>query len=334
MLMANRLVQIVVCFPLFVQVLFGQQITADSTAKCTQIVQHKSMQLCYSEDYEQALWVAYSLGKNQLNAPQFERTNNFTIDPLIRTGSAAPLDYSKTGFDKGHLAPAADFAFDLEAMKQSFYMSNVSPQLPKFNRGIWKTLEAKTRAWAFHFDSIAVFVGPYFGQSDSIEFIGENQVAVPSHFYKAVYCYQNNKWEKAIAFLLPQNLAISTNELMSYSLAVDELEQKIGIDLFTTLSDSLESILESNYSTSLWPNLSFSRSATVSSNSVQCFGTTQSGSRCGRKLSQTNFCYQHEQQAEQLLQAVQCVANTQKGERCKNRTKNGNKRCYQHLYSH
>ena len=109
--------------------------------KKEQVVRHLGYTLCYDEKFEQAKWVAYRLTLAMCNSSDEERTDNFREDPAIKTGSAIPDDYKKTGYDRGHLCPAGDMGWSKQTMKESFLMSNMSPQLPKFNRGIWKNLE-------------------------------------------------------------------------------------------------------------------------------------------------------------------------------------------------
>src|SRR6056297_540596 len=106
------------------------------------IITHKAYVLDYNEETEQADWVAWELTKEELNG-EFERKNNFKPDPQVKTETADDKDYYKSGYDRGHLAPAADMTWDKVAMDESFYYSNMSPQNPSFNRGIWRRLETQ-----------------------------------------------------------------------------------------------------------------------------------------------------------------------------------------------
>ena len=115
--------------------------------------------ICYRESYEQAEWSAYCLTEEEL-VKNAGRTDDFRSDPEIATGSASPADYKKSGYDRGHLSPAADFAFDEKAMSETFYMSNMSPQKGSLNRGIWKDLETEVRLWAKNFGRVYVVSGP------------------------------------------------------------------------------------------------------------------------------------------------------------------------------
>jgi DNA/RNA endonuclease G (NUC1) len=111
------------------------------------IVTHFAYMLQYSEPHEQAAWLLYRITAEQVNGA-VERTDNFRADPLVATGSASLNDYSGSGFDRGHLAPANVFSWDERAMSESFYLSNMSPQDPSFNRGIWRVLEGEVRGLA------------------------------------------------------------------------------------------------------------------------------------------------------------------------------------------
>lgn len=118
------------------------------TVKTTdEIVKHLSYTLSYNEKHEQASWVAYELTEAKTHKV-VNRTNDFRPDNAVRTSSATNVDYQGSGFDRGHLAPAADMSWSEKAMEESFYYNNMSPQVPGFNRGIWKKLEEQVRQWA------------------------------------------------------------------------------------------------------------------------------------------------------------------------------------------
>jgi len=219
-----------------------QDIVKESTVvDSSDVVFHKAYSLKYNEEHEQADWVRYTLTKEHLMMKQVARKNNFKVDTLVKTGSAAPADYKHSGYDRGHLAPAADMSWSKETMEESFYMSNMSPQLPSFNRGIWKRLEGKIRDWAKKYDTLYVVTGPVL--RDSLKTIGKNKVSVPEYFYKALLVYTTNN-KKAIGFILPN--AKSSTAIDSFAVSVDSVESVTGIDFFSTLPDPIENILESN----------------------------------------------------------------------------------------
>jgi endonuclease G len=265
-------------------------------SKGDQLVQHKAFSLCYDEMHEQAKWVAYALTAEE-TLSRFERTNDFNSDPAVKTGSATDSDYKGSGFDRGHLAPAADMGFSSVAMQESFYYSNMSPQNPSFNRGIWKKLEEQVRSWATLYDSVLVVTGPVL--KSNLPKIGANGVSIPSFFYKVILDFKGNH-SKAIALLLPN--VKGSKPLSSYVLSIDDLEKVTKLDFFPDLQDDLETALESETAISLW-NWSSNMSRTPSSKSNQ---------------------------SSSVSPARQCSGTTKKGLRCKNRTKNTSGRCYLH----
>ncbi len=207
-------------------------------------INHHYYILSYNENTEQANWIYYELTSQMLNG-NIKRSNRFRNDPLVSTISASSSDYTKSGFDRGHLCPAADMQFDSIAMNESFYMSNISPQNPGFNRGIWKSLEGKVRDWANTKEKLVIVTGPIFNEAD--QRIGQNKVRVPAYFYKILFAEEQNQM---IAFILPN--AASSNSLDKFASTVDSLEEITGIDFFSQLPDRLENRLESEIVLSGW----------------------------------------------------------------------------------
>ncbi|MCQ2572868.1 MAG: DNA/RNA non-specific endonuclease [Treponema sp.] len=205
--------------------------------------------ICYRESYEQAEWAAYCLEKEELvkNSP---RSNNFRPDPEIMTGSASLADYRKSGYDRGHLAPAADFSFSEEAMSESFYLSNMSPQDPSLNREIWQYLENQVREWAKVYGKVYVVTGPILEKpAEEYEAIGPNQVSVPEYFYKALMAPQDDSL-KAIGFIIPNRKCVET--FWDFTVSIDEIEKRTGLDFFYLLDNSLENILEAKNTFDEW----------------------------------------------------------------------------------
>lgn len=212
---------------------------------CDQIIHHSYFSLCYSEKHEQALWVAYPLTPAMVNGAA-TRSDKFKSDPKVTTGSASPADYKGSGYDRGHLAPAADMKISIEAMDESFYMSNMSPQVPAFNRGIWSQLEDQVRDWVGNNDTLFIVSGGIL--SDSLPEIGTNQVSVPELYYKIVLDLSPEP--RIIAFLLPNQKG--DKPLSSFLVSIDYLESISHIDFFPALPDSLENQLEMLIMTDKW----------------------------------------------------------------------------------
>lgn len=213
------------------------------TSTTGQVVQHENYTLSYSEKYEQAEWVAYQLTKDQLVNNNFKRPY-FQQDPKVKTESANYWNYKNSGYNKGHLCPAADRAFSETAYNETFLTSNISPQIYEFNAGIWNELEQKTRNWAKINKNLFVVTGGIL--TKNLKTIGKENVAVPNYFYKIILDYQQPEI-KAIAFIIPHRK--SEKALSKFVVSIDEVEKRTGIDFFPELSDNLENELEnsSNY---------------------------------------------------------------------------------------
>lgn len=205
-----------------------------------QVVKHQIYTLSYSESDEQAEWVAYKLFKNSINH-SIKRKDNFRQDKSITTGSATLKDYKNSGFDRGHLAPAKTMSYSKETMSDSFFMSNMSPQKPSFNRGIWKKLEEKVRDLILISDSLYVVTGPVL--ENSLGKIGENKVTIPSAYYKTIIRFKDDKLF-GIGFLLKNEK--SNRELSMFSVSIDSIEKVTGLNFFYQLDSVVQNRIERN----------------------------------------------------------------------------------------
>lgn len=210
-----------------------------------EIVRHSYYTLSYSEENEQAAWVYYQLSSAINNGTQ-DRTDDFRADPSVSTGSASLNDYKGSGYDRGHLCPAADMTQNKTAMSETFFLSNMSPQVAGFNRGIWSTLEDQVRKWATQYQNIFVVTGPIF--NNNLGVIGPGEVTVPGYFYKVIF----DGKDKMIGLILPH--ASSSKSMEQFVVTVDQIEQQTGIDFFPGLNDQLEFKLEANTDWNYWKN--------------------------------------------------------------------------------
>ena len=234
-------------FLLFSFKLLGQEYLPKSEGE---IIKHKYYTLSYNEDHEQANWVHYKLDPNFLTGTT-PRINSFRPDPYVSTKSSELSDYKGSGYDRGHLAPAADMKYNSVAMSESFYMSNISPQNPSFNRGIWKRLESLVRGWGEKFDIFVSTAGVL--SSYNLGAIGGNRVTIPSKYYKVIYAPDKNIM---IGFLLTNTK--QSGDLSSYAVSIDKIESLTGIDFFSELPDNIEEELESKVVLKNWDFTSLS----------------------------------------------------------------------------
>lgn len=210
------------------------------------IISHTGYSFLYNEPHEQACWVAYELTKEKTDK-LFDRTDKFVPDPKVKTGTATNKDYAGSGYDRGHLAPAADMGWSSTAMAESFYYSNMSPQEPSFNRGIWKKLEELVRTWAIENDTIYIVTGPVL--TDGLPTIGANNVSIPNYYYKVILDYSDPDI-KGIGFIIPNT---GSNEpLQHFAVSIDSVEKFTGIDFFPQLPDYQEELIEKTLCIPCW----------------------------------------------------------------------------------
>ena len=217
-------------------------------ASSYRLTRHKYYALGYDEKHEQAAWVAYKLEARETRG-RTKREDDFRPDPEVTTNTARPSDYSKSGHDRGHLAPAADFKFSKRAMSESFFMSNMSPQKPRFNRGIWKMLEERVRAWVKKDKAYYIVTGPVLKGKRFRKIGRKTRVSIPKYYYKILLDLEEPE-VKAIAFLM-ENKG-SDKPLSSFVVAIDKIEEMTGLDFFPNLPDDLEKKLEASTSLKGW----------------------------------------------------------------------------------
>lgn len=211
------------------------------------IITHEGYSFTFSYEHNQAYWIAYYLTPQRVEG-SVQRSGHFQKDPELPNAEVGPGDYRNSGLDRGHLAPAADMKWDEQAMKESFYFSNISPQNPKFNRGIWRQLEEKVREFVYLSDTLYIVTGPIFGQR--IGAIGNNLVTIPNAYYKALLGYWDKKWH-AVGFVLEQ-YPLSSGEISEYAISIDDLERITHINFFHHLPDEIEEAIEREFDYSEW----------------------------------------------------------------------------------
>lgn len=223
--------------------------------KGDEIIKHKNYTLRYEEDYEVPAWVVHKLRGEYTRGTASRGDNQFMPDRKVKDNSALSGDYSSTGYDRGHMVPAGDFKCCQEFMTETFYMSNIAPQVPDFNRGIWENIESRIRGWSVRDEELFIVTGPVLRKG--LPTIGRyNNVAVPEFFYKLVLFYQpkSGKKPRMIAFLLP-NESLVGKRMNSFVVSVDEVEKATGLDFFAKLPADIQTKLEANSSWSDWTKI-------------------------------------------------------------------------------
>ncbi len=216
-----------------------------------QVVKHLGYTLSYNEATEQPSWTAHVLTAANF-AGKFSRDEadaEFLPDPDVKTGSAELQDYRGSGYDRGHLVPAGDMKLSLAAYAESFYLSNMSPQVRACNTGVWRRVEEKVRRWQKRDKVLYVVTGPVIKPGHKT--IGPNRVAVPAEYYKVVLDMQPPE-VKMIGFLVPNK--DSKLSIEKFCVSVDKIEAETGLDFFPRLDDKVERRLEAGNDIQSWFN--------------------------------------------------------------------------------
>lgn len=212
-----------------------------------EIIQHAGYVVSYNPTLRIPNWVAYELTAEETNG-EAERTDEFLPDPLVKGDPVLTSDYTRSGYDRGHMAPAADMRWSDQAMQESFYMTNMCPQNHNLNKGDWNDLEIKVRSWARYFGHVYVCCGPIVEPGYAT--IGTyRKIAVPQAFFKVILAEKNGHYE-AIGFIMPNEAG--HRQLSAYAFSIDEVESRTGLDFFPALPDDCENTLEASYALAPW----------------------------------------------------------------------------------
>lgn len=204
-----------------------------------EIIPYTGMTVSFNRNTHEPNWVAWELLGSEVSG-ESGREPGFLVDPEI-DGCALPEDYRNTGFDRGHMAPAGDMKWHSQAMRESFYMTNICPQSPDLNRGAWKKLEEKCRQRAEADSSLVIICGPVFDKSGPAARIGGTGVAVPQSFFKVILApFVEHPW--AIGFIMPNGYV--DGGMQKAAVPVDQVETLTGYDFFSALPDSIENDIE------------------------------------------------------------------------------------------
>lgn len=224
-------------------------------------IMHAALALEYAEPYEQARWVAHIILPDVTEGTQ-GRTNDFREDPLVTTGTAVEEDYflkylqpdssyeyDGFGYDRGHLAPSADFRWSKKALSESYFYSNMSPQVADFNREAWAELEALLRGYMYRNGETQLYVvtGPILEEGLPVIERSVNKVAIPEQFFKVALDLKSGR---GIGFVMP-NQKIDA-PLETFAVSIDEVEERTGLDFFNRLEAEQEEAVESALDKSAW----------------------------------------------------------------------------------
>lgn len=214
-----------------------------------QLVEYEGFLVSFNEDNKTPNWVAWELLDSETEG-NVGRYDKFWQDENVR-GCPQTSDYTRSGYDRGHLCPAADQKWSEEAMVDCFSLANIAPQDHALNAGAWQTLEKKERQWAKRDSAIVIIAGPIYEDADQKR-IGEAGVRVPGAFFKVMIAPYLDE-PRGIGFVYPN--MTSPGNMKDYSMTIDQVEEITGIDFFPNLPDDLETIIESTASFKEWDRI-------------------------------------------------------------------------------
>lgn len=208
--------------------------------------QYTGMDISFNPQYHIPNWVSWELTTDETGG-EISRTNKFSADYDVE-GSAETWDYSYSGYDRGHMAPAGDMKWSRKAMDETFYMTNICPQAKILNTGAWKRLEEKCRQWAQADSAIVIVCGPVI-DGKPVEYIGDSRVYVPDAFFKVILS-PYAKPARGIGFIMPNGKP--KGGMQACAVSIDSVERATGHDFFSTLPDDIETDVESQCDFHYW----------------------------------------------------------------------------------
>lgn len=211
-----------------------------------QIITHVGYTTSYNSNWLIPNWVAYGLTAREVEGTYPRPKKQFEPDPMAKGRSATHRDYTNSGYSRGHMAPAADMKWSEKAMLESFYLSNICPQIAELNGGVWERLENRCRALASD-GEVFICCGPIVDGTPAR--IGESRVAVPVGFFKVMCMRRKGKWQ-AIGFVFPNKAC--KGSMFNYACSVDDVEKLTGHDFFYNLPDDIENRIEATWSMKDW----------------------------------------------------------------------------------
>ena len=224
------------------------------------VICHAGQVVAFNPAHNVSDWVAHRLRREDLLNDVVKRKDAFRGDPEVPEGHrVVKADYTGTGYDRGHLAPAGAMKWSAEVMSESFFMTNMAPQVGNgFNRHIWKSLEQRMRRWACERGVLYVVTGPLYEKRPIEQLVYDKDgdgvddngvfVDVPSHFFKLAY---DPTRVEAIAFLLP-NEKLETKDLPGFLHSIDDIEDRARIDVLPMIWDGAEDAIENHKQLRLW----------------------------------------------------------------------------------
>lgn len=263
-----------------------------------EIRDYKGYVVGFNCEYKMAAWTFHILSPDSI-FERNKRTNNFKMDNSISCGTAKETDYflktenednkvkyKSMGFDRGHLVPSADLCWSLEAMRETYYYSNITPQRPEFNQKSWASLESLVRTIVDEENNpLYILTGPVLSKALEVNYESENKIKIPNFHYKIIADLSMDH-PRGMAFLMPNEKCDLPPS--KYVVSIDSIERLTGLDFFSLINDTLELKIESKSDFFAW-KIKSSNNNVEPLNPVELpkgyFNTDQAASKVGSTVS-------------------------------------------------
>ncbi len=214
-----------------------------------QRIHRKAYTASYNKQSRNPNWVAWHLERAHTKGNVYRTEQMFMEDTSVGTPRATDADYTRSGYDRGHMCPSGDNKWDETAQMESFYFTNCCPQKHDFNSGVWEELESRCRHWANCYGEVWIVCGPVYDPTKTYKTIGRNKVVVPDEFFKVVLARNKGRYQ-AIGFVYKN---MNGYKPMDYFVrTIDEVERLTGYDFFRGLPDKYEEKVEEEADLSQW----------------------------------------------------------------------------------
>lgn len=210
-------------------------------------LQYEGFKIGFNPEAHQPNFASWTLTPDKTDGPYSRKDAKFAQDPDV-DGCATLNDYRRSGFDRGHMVPAADMKWSAQAMADCHYLTNMCPQDNRLNGGAWASLENLERRWANKFGRLIIVAGPVLSDRLS-RTIGESKVLVPDRFFKVIIA-PDFEPAMGIGFIMPNGEL--EGGVQAATMSIDQVEAITGMDFFHNLPDNMENELEAQNLFNQW----------------------------------------------------------------------------------
>lgn len=210
-------------------------------------IDYEGFHVAFNPKKHEPNYAAWILSEDRIDGPYSRKDVSFMPDNAVK-GCASLADYRSSGYDRGHMVPAADMKWSKQAMADCHLLTNMCPQDNKLNSGAWATVEKNTRKWVQKHGTLVIVAGPVLTDKLSKK-IGKSKIPVPERFFKVIIAPDAYP-PLGIGFIMPNGYV--EGGAQSTVVSIDQVEAITGFDFFSALPDDIENEVESQNSLRIW----------------------------------------------------------------------------------